>query len=131
METPFSCNDGLEISSRATLTPPSPRVRGEGGVRGPLGWTQNCGKVCNASLQSQCSESRRGPLTLVRGACHRAGHFGPDPLAHSTSPRTRGEVKPLISTTAEISLDSSLTFLYSLKYGNIRRRRGLGRARPG
>jgi len=32
------------------------------------------------------------PLTLVRGACHRAGHFGPDPLAHSTSPRARGEV---------------------------------------
>ena len=44
-------------------------------MRGPLRWAQN---------------SRRGPLTLARGACHRAGHFGPDPLAHSTSPRAAG-----------------------------------------
>jgi hypothetical protein len=28
-------------------------------------------------------------------------------------------------------LDQSLIFLYSLKYGNIRRRRGFGRSRPG
>jgi len=49
-------------------------------VRGPLGRAQNCGKVCNASLRPHRSESRRGPLTLVRSA-------------HSTSPRTRGEVK--------------------------------------
>jgi len=48
---------------------PSPRVRGEGRDEGasPLG----------AELRR--SESRRGPLTLVR-------------YAHSTSPRTRGEV---------------------------------------
>jgi hypothetical protein len=49
-------------------------------VRGPLGRARNCGKVCNASLHPHRSESRRGPLTLVR-------------YAHSTSPRTRGEVK--------------------------------------
>jgi hypothetical protein len=53
-------------------------------VRGPLRWAQNCGKVCNASPHPQRSESRRGPLTLVR-------------YAHSTSPRTRGEVKRALS----------------------------------
>jgi hypothetical protein len=53
-------------------------------VRGPLRRAQNSRKVCTASLHLQRSESRRGPLTLVRSA-------------HSTSPRTRGEVKRAIS----------------------------------
>ena len=57
----------------------SPRA-GRGRVRGPLGRARHCGKVCTASIQPRRSESRRGPLTLVRSA-------------RSTSPRTRGEVK--------------------------------------
>ena len=52
-------------------------------MRGPLRRAQNSRKVCTASLHLQRSESRRGPLTLVRSA-------------HSTSPRTRGEVKQAI-----------------------------------
>src|SRR5215470_6520705 len=56
---------------------PSPRLRGEG--RGEGAWPQ------------AETEGPR-PLTLARGACHRAGQR-PDPLARSTSPRKRGEVK--------------------------------------
>jgi hypothetical protein len=65
---------------RPELLPMSPVAQG----RGPLRWAQNFGKVCNASRHPRRSESRRGPLTLVR-------------YAHSTSPRTRGEVKQAIS----------------------------------
>ena len=46
-------------------------------MRGPLGWARHCGKVCTASIQPRRSESRRGPLTLVRSA-------------HPTSPRAAG-----------------------------------------
>ena len=42
-----------------------------------------------------------------------------------------GEDEIFISIIAETTLDRRLIFLYSLKYGNIRCRRGLGRARPG
>jgi len=65
---------------RSELLPMSPVAQ----VRGPLGRARHCGKVCTASIQPQRSESRRGPLTLVRSA-------------HSTSPRTRGEVKQAMS----------------------------------
>src|SRR6516164_1103741 len=37
------------------------------------------------------AESRKGVPPPDRGACHRAGHFGPDPLAVDLS--SRGEVK--------------------------------------
>ena len=60
--------------SARTLAPRAGRGWGEGAS--PLG------------SELRRSESRRGPLTLARGACHRAGHFGPDPLARSDlSPR--------------------------------------------
>jgi hypothetical protein len=39
--------------------------------------------------------------------------------------------RQFISMIAEITLDCLLIFLYSLKYGNIRRRRGFGSPRPG
>jgi hypothetical protein len=75
------------------LATPSPRVRGEGGVRGPLRWARNCGTVCRAALHLQSSESRRGPLTL--------GRYAP-----STSPRTRGEVKRAIAFSRRASRPS-------------------------
>src|SRR5579864_5100110 len=55
-------------SKRVKLAAPSPRVRGEGEGASPLG------------AELRCSESRRGPLTLLR-------------FAQSTFPRARGEVK--------------------------------------
>jgi hypothetical protein len=67
------------IHSRDTARAPSPRVRGEGRDEGasPLG----------AELQG--SDSRQRPLTLVR-------------FAHSTSPRTRGEVEQANSFSRRI-----------------------------
>jgi len=36
------------------------------------------------------NQGRRGPQArLLRGACHRAGHFGPDPLARNDAARPR------------------------------------------
>ena len=52
-------------------------------MRGPLRWTEKFQNICDAVLHPPRSESRRGPLTLARSA-------------HSTSPRTRGEVKQAI-----------------------------------
>jgi len=46
----------LSNPQSATLATPSPRVRGEGGVRGPLSWAQYCGNVCTASLQSEIEQ---------------------------------------------------------------------------
>jgi hypothetical protein len=62
-----------EDGHRAGMRAPSPRVRGEGWDEGafPLG-----------------SDSRLRPPC---GACHRAGHFGPDPLAIRPLPAQRGE----------------------------------------
>jgi hypothetical protein len=107
-------------------------------VRGPLRWTQNSRRVCIASFHPQRSESRRGPLTLVRGACHRAGHFGPDPLAHSTSPRTRVEVKQALSFSqrdprrsfvhgeARIGKSASLSTTRHLLFSSLKKERGGG-----
>ena len=58
----------FSLSRRGT---PSPRVRGEGGVRGPLRWAQNCGAQNRGDAPSPSPRSSRG----------------------STSPRTRGEVR--------------------------------------
>jgi hypothetical protein len=41
-------------------------------------------------------QSRTAPQTgLLRGACHRAGHFGPDPLARNDKPYSRRVLFPL------------------------------------
>ena len=44
------------------------------------------------SAYTEMIASRPAPLP-PRGACHRAGHFGPDPLARSPSPTFVGEDK--------------------------------------
>src|SRR5579872_2878713 len=71
---------------------PSPRLRGEGRDEGASPRAKNRGAICNATARSEALRLAATPPHPPRGACHRAGHFGPDPLARTTSPRTRGEV---------------------------------------
>src|SRR5580700_1315112 len=50
-----------------TLRTPSPRVRGEGGVRGPLDWARNCGAQNRGEAPSpSLAEPVIGPATSGR-----------------------------------------------------------------
>jgi hypothetical protein len=60
---PFVC----KIRSREARAP-SPRARGEGGVRGPLRWARNCGGVCNAVACSATVRIAERPPHPRRGA---------------------------------------------------------------
>ena len=71
---------------------PSPRARGEDRDEGASPRAKNRGAICNATARSEALRLAATPPHPPRGACHRAGHFGPDPLARTTSPRARGEV---------------------------------------
>ena len=70
------------ISGAPTAIPP--RDSGEGGLA-VARWE---GHV--PQRRSSCDDDSHAPPP-PRGACHRAGHFGPDPLAWSPSPVFTGE----------------------------------------
>jgi hypothetical protein len=65
--------------------PPPHAVRGRGTARKRGGG----GMLSRGFSSDESKRHRRGPLP-ARGACHRAGHFGPDPLARHL-PRCAGE----------------------------------------
>src|ERR1700682_893650 len=52
---------------------PSPRVRGEGGVRGPLRWARNCGAQNRGEAPSPSFASLTRPLPARRGEVGRNG----------------------------------------------------------
>jgi hypothetical protein len=87
-----------QVAARGTALTPSPRVRGEGGVRGPLGWDEPQGQIRTAVAPTS-------PLRIAERPPH------PRSLRSLTSPRAAGRGEKVAASSLRGNPDSRASHL--------------------